>query len=312
MKAKTDSLGSGEPVCPICSNIRGLAEHLTELGQAAELLGNESAYNSEHGAVTIRTETIGEWLQLAARLESVEVNAWKYGGQDAFYCGTIADSIDAHSRHYTAHATALTRFMFVCNGLEEAYRFIDHLYMPLADKIGIAQPLRKRTSSLRATAILDDLFNRQGSNAEPNGFEHLAGNFVALFKQYTRRHKSTPNGMEGSAEIKKSYALHLLRNLRNHVAHGTFPLGPPADYGGYEDSEELAHLLNYGCRTAALYMQIMLHEFSRGFEGYDYKAIQNANGPEFDNFVERCNLEYVKNLHLKGDFALHKGLYPNE
>ncbi len=46
----------------------------------------------------------------------------------AFYCGPVADNIDAHGEHYTIHATALTRFMFVCNGLEEAYRFIDHLY----------------------------------------------------------------------------------------------------------------------------------------------------------------------------------------
>ncbi len=309
MNRKTGPPEFGNQDCPICKNVRGLSEHLVELGQAAEFLGNQSPYTSEHGSVQIRTETIGEWLQLASKLEKVQVDAWKFGDEGASYCETIADSLNEHSKHYSDHATALTRFIFVCNGLEETYRFIDHLYVPLANKKGLAPGSRKRTSSLRAIALLDDLFDRSGSAVLPREFDHLAGNFVKLFRNYTARHKAAISGMDVDAQTRRTHALHLVRNLRNHVSHGTFPIGPPTDYGGYEDNEELVQLLNHGCRIAAIYIQVALHAFCEGFESYEYNAMLDANGSEFEAFVKGCTLEYVRDLHLRGKFALHKGLY---
>ena len=151
--------------CPICSKTRRVSEHLIEAALAASFLGNTSTYASEHGEATIRTETIGDWFKLAAQLEAVEVNTWKFESSDAgFYCGTVADNIDAHSKHYTSHATALTRFVFVCNGLEEAFRFIDHLYYRLALAKGVVKKDLKRTSGMRAVALLDDLFERMGTS----------------------------------------------------------------------------------------------------------------------------------------------------
>lgn len=301
--------------CNICSKIRGLSEHLTELGLAAEYLGNKSTYTSEHGTVTIRTETIGDWVRLAAQLDKVEINAWKFENGAALYCGTAADKITAQSKHYTEHATTLTRFMFVCNGLEEAYRFIDHLYPAVADQKGIERALRKRTSSLRAAELIDDLFDREGSAVEPKDFAHLSAVFIRLFDQYTEKHAAALSGIEPGVELKSIYALHLVRNLRNYVAHGAIPIGVPPDYdyGGFEDSDELKkQLLNHACRIAALYMQVIFRGFSPGFQSYDYRALQDANGPEFERYVQKCNFDYVKDLHLKGEFALHKGLYQSE
>lgn len=277
-----------EATCPICSNVRGLQEHLIELGNAAELLGNQSQYTSEHGTVFIRTSTIGEWLLLASRLERVEIDTWKYSGGDAFFCETIADNLDDHSRHYTNHATALTRFMFVCNALEETYRFIDHLYLPLADTNKLSPSAKKRTSSFRAVALIDDLFERSGTAVEPKDFGHLVGNFIGLFNCYTTNHDATITGIDSGAVSRKTHALHPVRNLRNHVAHGTFPIGPPADYGGYEDNDELVQLLKHGCRTAALYIQVILHGFCSRFESHDYQAIIDASGPEFEHFLGNC------------------------
>ena len=298
------------PPCPICLETRGLAEHLIEVGLAADYLGNTSTYDSEHGVAKIKTETIGDWLRLAAQLKTVEVDTWKFESSDAaLYCGTVADNIDAHAKHYTAHATALTRFMFVCNGLEEAYRFIDHLYGPLSVRKGIAKGQLKRTSSLRAVALLDDLFEREGASAAPRDFEHHCGNFIQFFNRYEAEHTLSVGGIDAGAENRSTYALQLVRNLRNHVAHGTFPLGPPADYGGYEDSEELVLMLRHACRVSALYMQIILRWFSPGFESYDYCAILDANGKEFDRFIENCTLKYIHDLHVKSAFALHNDLY---
>lgn len=302
------------PPCPICSETRGLAEHLTEVALAANYLGNKSIYESEHGTTTIKTETIGDWLRLAAQLNTVEVDAYKFepSAGAAWYCETVAGNIDDYSKHYTIHATALTRFMFVCNGLEEAYRFIDHLYGPLSVRKGVAKGQLKRTSSLRAVALLDDLFEREGTSAAPRDFEHHCGNFISLFGRYRAKHKVSVAGIDAGAEKRSTYALQLVRNLRNHVAHGTFPLGPPAEHGGYEDSEELVLMLRHACRVSALYVQILLRWFSTGFESYDYNSIRDASGGEFDRFIEKCTLEYIQDLHVKSAFALHHELGDND
>lgn len=299
--------------CPICAETRGLAEHLIEVGLAADYLGNTSSYVSEHGTATIKTETIGDWLRLAAQLEKVEVDTWKFESPDAgLYCETVGDNIDAHAKHYTTHATALTRFMFVCNGLEEAYRFIDHLYGPLSVRKGVAKGQLKRASSLRTVALLDDLFDSKGVSAAPKDFKHHCGNFIELFARYKAEHNAAVHGLDLGAESRLTYALHLVRNLRNHVAHGTFPLGPPTDYGGYEDSEELVLMLKHACRVSALYIQIILRWFAQGFESCDYNSIRDAYAKEFDRFIANCTLEYVQDLHVKSEFALHKDLYDYE
>jgi len=296
--------------CTICSKTRGLAEHLIEVSLAANYLGNTSTYESEHGSAKIKTETIGDRLSLAAQLEKVEVNTWKFESSDAgFYCGTAADNINAHTEHYTTHATALTRFMFVCNGLEEAYRFIDHLYGPLSVRNAIAKGQLKRTSSLRAVGLLDDLLEREGAPALPRDLEHHCGNFIRLFNRYKLEHNVSVSGIDAGAEDRSTYALQLVRNLRNHVAHGTFPLGPPTDYGGYEDSEELLLMLRHACRVSALYIQIILRWFSPGFESHDYRAIQNGIGKDFDWFIANCTLAYIRDLHVKSSFSLHDDLF---
>lgn len=298
--------------CPICSQTRALAEHLIEVALAAYYLGNKSSYHSEHGVATIKTETIGDWLKLAAQLEKVEVNSWKFESSDAIYCGSAADNIVAHSKHYTTHATALTRFVFVSNGLEEAYRFVDYLYEPVSVRKDIAKGQLKRTSSLRAVTLLDDLFEREGAFARPRHLEHHCSNFIRLFNRYKEEHSVSLSGIDAGAENRSTFALQLVRNLRNHVAHGTFPLGPPADYGGYEHSNELVLLLRHACRVSALYLQIILRWFCTGFDSYDYNAILNANGKEFDGFIEKCTLEYIQDLHVKSAFALHNDLYDSD
>lgn len=310
LSADDPPLNAPQP-CPICAAARGLSEHLTEVAFAAQFLGNTSTYESEHGTVKISTETIGDWLRLASQLKTVEIDAWKHepAAGDAFYCGPVADNIDAHSQHYTNHATALTRFVFVCNGLEETYRFIDHLYEPLSIRKGIAKNDRKRASSMRAVALLDDLFEREGTAAAPRDLEHHCGNFISLFNRYKAEHGAAVGGIDAGAEKLPTFALQLVRNLRNHVAHGTFPLGPPADYGGYEDSKELVLMLRHACRVASLYIQIILRWFSPGFESHDYRAMREADGKEFDHHIKKCSFAYILNLHLKGDFALHNGLY---
>jgi len=64
-------------------------------------------------------------------------------------------------------------------------------------------------------------------------------------------------------------------------------------------------MLRHACRVAALYTQIIFRWFCTGFSSHDYLSMQGW-GKEFDRFNERCTLEYVLNLHLQSDFALHQ------
>jgi hypothetical protein len=99
-----------------------------------------------------------------------------------------------------------------------------------------------------------------------------------------------------------------MRNLRNHVGHGTFPLRTLADFGGLEDSKDLVLMLRHSSRVLALYTQIILRWFSAGFESYDYRIIQTANGKRHDLLIEKCTHEYVQHSHVKSAFALHHDL----
>ncbi len=91
--------GEGKPAtnCPICSQIRPLAEHLNEAAEFCMYLGNSADYSDGESTRTVRTEAIGDWLKLAARLEKVEINAWTFGDDSALYCGTAADRVDSDS-----------------------------------------------------------------------------------------------------------------------------------------------------------------------------------------------------------------------
>jgi len=242
-------------------------------------------------------------------LEEVKINTWKFEDGSAAYCGTSADAIDSHSKHYTSQATNLTRFLFVSNGLEEAYRLIDCEYPSLVTRKAMKTSMQKRSSSLRASQLIDDLFEREGSLIEPKDFTHLTSVFIERFRTYVANHPAELSGMEDGVESKKSYALHLSRNLRNHAAHGIFPVGPPEEFGGFTDSAALEQLLRHACRISGLYIQIILRGFSAGFESYDYQALKSASGIEFERYLEGCTVECIKDLHIQGEFSFHKGLY---
>lgn len=56
-------------------------------------------------------------------------------------------------------------------------------------------------------------------------------------------------------------------------------------------------------------ISVILRWYSVGFKSYDYNSIRNGHGKEFDRFIDKCTVEYVLDLHVKSDFALHNDLY---
>ena len=91
-------------------------------------LDNTATFNDRDGCHQVHTVVIGNWLRLASQLAKVEINSWKYIKDYEYLCTPATDYNDSNSRHFTEYTTALTRFIFVCNALEETYRFVFHNY----------------------------------------------------------------------------------------------------------------------------------------------------------------------------------------
>jgi len=287
--------------CPYCSQLRPLEAHLHELGLVCEYLGNDAPCADIDSQRTVRTKTIGDWLKLASQLDEVKVDAWRFEN-DAGYCGTFADRVSSNSTHFTLYSTALTRFLFVSSALEETYRFVDHHYVKLADKFNIPPKVRPRTSSIRAASLVDLM----PSEASPLHLQHRADQYRLLFARYLKDHQLEMSGLQYSDEAKLGYSLHLVRNLRNHIAHGVFPLLPNPDYdwGTDFDRDELIVLLGQSCRLAAMYMQMLLHQFNTGFMSDEYSYCEDGDGPEFDYLLEHCTVGYIASLHIKQNFSI--------
>ncbi len=290
--------------CLYCANLRPLGLHLQELALLCEYLGNSEPSPDGKSYRVARTQTISDWLKLTAQLDEVKVNSWMFE-YDAFYCGDAADRVSSDSVHFSLYATALTRFVFVTHALEETYRFVEKHYKPLAAYKCIPESKRPKRNSLKASELIDSIPNE----FYPEYLEHYAINYKLLLTRYLQTHSSELSGMSLANEALPSYALHLVRNIRNHVAHGIFPLIPNPDYilNSDFDRNYLLQLLNASCRISALYIQALLGKYNSGFCSDEYQAIEGAIGPEYEYFLANCNIEYLRILHLNSTFSLVDG-----
>lgn len=288
--------------CPICRNLRPLSDHLYELGEFCIFLGNTVVYEEDDLKREIHTTVIGDWIKLASQLEKVEINTWKYADDSAsLYCSTVADQYDSDSKHFSNYSTYLTKFIFICNSLEEIYRFVSSKYDILVKQKNSGLKSGWRKPNMKAAALIDTIAKQQ----MPENFEHLSDNFISIFAYYQKKYKPQLSGMRGVSKNKTSYALHLVRNLRNHVAHGVFPIVYNPEYYIGEDAPilHLMGLLQHACRISAVYMQALLFKFNAGFQSYEYSNIENAHGEEFDYFIKNCTIGYLGSLHVNGEFS---------
>ena len=297
----TQQIGS----CETCSQFSPLENHLYELGMFCEFLDNSVTYIDDENDGNIRvikTSVIAQWLKLAGQLKKVDINTWQFADDTGLYCDIVGDMEDSNSEHLSDYSTALTRFIFVSNALEETYRYVENLYNKHASEKGLVKEKRLRNPNMKAAYLIDQLSNIY----TPNHFEHKDSNFRLIFSLYQKSFKPQLSGLNSMNENSKSYGLHLIRNLRNHVAHGVFPLiDNPEYFGGNEnDKTIIIHLLLRSCRLAALYIQMFIRISNQALNSYEYSQILNAYGEEFEYFISNCNIDYVTKLHLKSDFSL--------
>ncbi len=289
--------------CPHCTQLRPLDEHLFELGLACDYLNNQANY-TEPGSDSsrlIHTRTIGEWLKLSAQLDSVQINTWKFEN-DSGYCGSFAEQVESDQKHYSSYAKVLTKFLFITSALEEAYRFSNEFFSSPEYASKMSRKSQLKSPAIRAAIFLDEM----GVNFLPKHLKHRTDQFESIFNVYIKRHKLELSGMKYAKRDDVSYGLHLVRNLRNHAAHGVFPLVPNPDYSWSTnwDSDILTTILGHACRLSAMYLQALLARCNQGFKADEYIRCYDSDEPEFAYFIKNCTPTYIKNLHLKQNFSL--------
>ena len=107
-----------------------------------------------------------------------------------------------------------------------------------------------------------------------------------------------------------SYGLDLVRNIRNQVAHGNFPIieDPEYSFDVYPagSKEVILNLLGQASRIAAINVQMLLSMLSAGFESESYK--QECMDFELGKYFEQhCTFSYLVNLHISQKFRLNEG-----
>jgi hypothetical protein len=266
-------------------------------------LENSTTYLDTDGSREVNTLVIGNWLRLASQLESVEINAWKYAGEDGFWCSTAADRYNIDSKIFTKYSTALTRFIYICYALEETYRFVSPNYIELVSKSGGHHSKKIRKCSVQSAFLIDQLTSEE----LPNDFRHIIGNLKFYFDKYYQHYVPAMTGLNGVSKNDPSYGLHLVRNLRNHIAHGIFPL--MNEFVDPDDSPSISvliNLLHHASRSTTIYIQALIKKYCDEFKSHEYYAIEGAYGEEFDYFLENCTMSYALSLHTQGEFSLHK------
>ncbi len=288
-------------MCPTCKKFRSLSGHLFELSEYCRFLDNESKYK-RHGQVrVVKTKVISDWLKLASQLEKVEIDAWKFTDDSSSrYCRPVADEHDSNSKHFTAYSTVLTRFMFISNALEETYRFVDRFYLSSEGVSELPENKKLREASLRATTLADNL----ASDNLPKYFKHIVNNLHLTFEYYCSELNPALTGMSGVEEDQNSYGLHIVRNIRNHIAHGVFPIIDNPEYWGEEETrDKLIALLFHASRVSCLYIQALIFKYNNGFQSDDYSIISEMNWDEETYFIDNCKVELALQLHIDSDFS---------
>ena len=287
--------------CEFCGKLRPLSSHLYELAEYCKYLDNAVMFTDQDSNTKIRSAVIGDWLKLSSQLEKVEINTWKFADYSATYCGTIADRHDSDSEHFSDYSTALTKFIFVCNALEETYRFVASNYDELAEINNIPPKKRFQKPSMKATYLVD----RMKAAELPTHHDHFISNFVGCFKPYNSKYSPEMSGMQIVKKTDMSYGLHLVRNLRNHVAHGVFPLVDNPEYYVGEDGliDYLIQLLTRACRVSAIYIQTLMSKYNTGFHSAEYQYAEDGAEEEAEFFLRNCTSDYGLRLHLLGEFS---------
>lgn len=300
--------------CEKCKELRELPLHLHELALFSELLLNEHIVYERKKQVVLekglaQTKSIAKWLRLASQLERVDLNPFRYEVAH-FYCEPVSDMLGSNAKHHESIITPLTRFVYVSNALEECYRFASPAYEIAYERLRKQSPKSEylRNYSAQAAYLLE---SRSNGVEMPAHYDHLVENYRKIIRLYADQLHSKFD-MELDVSHGLSYGLCLVRNIRNQIAHGTFPIIDDPEFTFEFEKphakRNLINLLSQSSRIAALNIQLLLTMISAGFASDEYQAIcEDDSYGEY--FEKNCTFSYLLNLHLIQKFGLNESDY---
>lgn len=297
--------------CEKCSEFRELPLHLHELYMFCDLLRNKSdvyklSKKELKQETEAHTESIAKWLKLASQLDNVQLNPFRY--EEAHYwCESAGDELDSDASHNSSIITPLTRFLFISNALEETYRFTNSQYEFHYARAQLKNNSleRKRNYSAQAAWLLDEVY---GDLEVPLHYDHKVDGYLAQVKEYQKRFDNSFDiQLENNGKL--SFGLSLVRNIRNHIAHGVFPIVDNPEYNhecfNPKTKNLILNILGFSSRIATMNIQIILNATHHGFESEVYRYL--CGDPDFGHKLEQCiTPEYLQRLHLKQDFGLNE------
>ncbi len=298
--------------CAICQELRGLSLHLFELSLYCDLLGSErSVFERSKGKVkeagTVRTASIANWLRLAAQVDRVILDTHIFQVSD-IYCEPVNDALNAEAQHHQQIITPLTRLIFVFNALEDTYRLFSARYEKLYTQRSASARPAKYLKSYSAQAAYILRYSVQ-PDAMPKHYDHIQDNLRKISKRYSKDFHGRFDIDLDDQSPGIDYGLSLIRNLRNQIAHGVFPIidNPDESISASEviTKRNLINLLNQAARLSAMSIQAFLKLAAIPFESalYFQQVLDEEYGEHFRNM---CTQDYLNNIHLMNDFGLNE------
>ena len=305
-------MSTKKPLCPICGLFRELPLHLHELAIYCELLNDEKfVYRFFDKKVekvsTAKTTSVAKWLRLASQLESVQMNTFRYE-EAHIYCDPVADELSSNAKHDSSIATQITRFMFIANALEEAYRLTSDLYEKEYSSLLSSgkKPGRKKNYSAQSAWLLDEIFT---SLDIPENYFHKVDGLIDISNDYKDIFK-VDFKMDLTDRETASRGFSAVRIIRNHIAHAVFPIVENPEFTWEFDDPKnkkiILTLLLRASRLAAMNIQVILGFSFKEFksDSYGYFSEDPDTGEEFKEAFN-CGA-YLNHLHIDQGFGLNE------
>lgn len=298
--------------CAKCQELRSLSLHLFELSLYCDLLASErTVFERSKGekseAGTVRTTSIANWLRLAAQVDRVILDTHIFQISD-LYCEPVNEALNAEAQHHQQIITPLTRLIFVFNALEESYRLFSAPYEALYDLRSASARSTKYLKSYSAQAAYILRYSVE-SDAMPRYYDHLQDILRRISKRYSEDFHGRFDIDLDDQSPSNDYGLSLIRNLRNQIAHGVFPIidNPEESISAADviTKRNLINLLNQAARLSAMSIQALLKVAAITFESVRY--FQLVSDDEYGEYFQNaCTPDYLNNIHLINDFGLNE------
>nr|DAO68361.1 MAG TPA: hypothetical protein [Caudoviricetes sp.] len=290
--------------CSLCHSLTEIKSHLHELAVLTECFYGENRLNFL---------AMNQWLTLSSTLDNVEINPYLHDRSSlSIMCRPHYEALDSDRKYFSAYTTELTRLFFVCNALEEVYRFVSTFF---TDELNTSFKNPVRDNSMKSLILFDKIEEKH----LPKHFEHYNQNLCTLFERYTSLYNKKVNNKLSYPKEHRCYALNIIRNIRNDIAHGVIPINLNPEYGFTGDNwKTLYFLIQRATRTILLYIQAFLSKYGNDFDmeeyyervGYVYwlesKDIRNEC-TESVEVSEPADLSaLLSELHLKSGFGYYR------